>query len=84
MFAISKSNQELFDMYGLILENGVRFYKMPLDKRVYGYERSSVKRFIVEGKDITESSWGTTVANLANYLQNKYPKPIEELISFYC
>lgn len=82
MFIISKSNQELFDKYGLIFEDGIRYYKMPLDKRVFGYDRSSFRRFVMENNTIVEESWGSALLKIVEYLQTKHTKPVEELLAY--
>lgn len=82
MFEISLSNQELYEKYGLIVSGIKRYYKVPLEGRVYSFERSIPKILYIDGFDISGKSWSEVYIQFVNHLISMYAINKEKLYNY--
>jgi len=59
-----------------------RYYYSPIETRDWDLENVTPSYLVVEEKIIDERTWVHTIQELAQYLQEKYPKSIQELLNY--
>lgn len=70
------------EKYGLITHGINRTYNVPINKRVYGYERANLELLKVEEFEIHKEPWNKVLVQLVTFLQKKHNKTKNELLDF--
>ncbi len=71
-----------YEKYGLITHGINRAYKVPINKRVYGYERCTLVLLKIEELELKDIAWNKAMCLIGKYLQENHKKPISELKEF--
>ena len=72
----------VFEKYGVILKNKERFYTESLSERDYYLEGATPVYLMIDDNFISDHSWNGIVPKIANYLQKKSPKKLDELLEY--
>ena len=72
----------VYEKYGVVVKNKERFYVETLYERDYLLEGATPVYLLINDIYISDRTWIGLLPKIANYLQKKYSKSVDELLSF--